>query len=176
MGLGLQCGVVEVHPYNVEWVRFYKDEETLLIASIGQHVANIQHIGSTAISGLAAKPIIDIMVGTRDLECLDECIKKLEKLGYEFKGENGISGRFFFVKGGAQISTYHLHMIEWQSQFWKSHLSFRDYLRKHKDAVIEYADLKQGLALKFPTDRNAYTEGKAYFISGIIKKAEELQS
>lgn len=174
LGFGLQCGVVEVHPYDAEWIGFYKEEEMLLLDSIGQYVADIQHIGSTAIPGQAAKPIIDIMVGTRDLEWLSECVEKLEKLGYEYKGENGISGRFFFVKGDAQISSYHLHMVEWQSQFWKSHLFFRDYLSKHKDAVIEYANLKQDLALKFPTDRDAYTEGKAHFISEIIKKAEEL--
>jgi len=174
LGVGLQCGVVEVHPHNAVWVCLYKEEETLLIASIGQYVADIQHIGSTAIPGLVAKPIIDIIVGLKDLELMGQCIEKLEKLGYEYKGENGISGRFFFVKGDAEISTCHLHLVKWQGQFWKSHLAFRDYLRKHKDDVNEYAILKQDLALKFPTNRDAYTEAKAHFISGILKKAEQL--
>ncbi|WP_205665661.1 GrpB family protein [Anoxybacter fermentans] len=170
--LGLKRGIVKLHPYTNEWKRLYEEEKNLLWSSIGNYVVDIQHIGSTSIPGIEAKPIIDIMVGVRNLEDGEKCVEFLEKLGYEYKGEHGIPGRLFFAKGDSTMRTHHLHMVEWNSDFWRNHLLFRNYLRKHEDVAEEYLKLKRELAEKFAKDRDAYTAGKADFIQRVLKKAD----
>lgn len=167
--LGLPKGIVWLLPHTELWHQLFAEEEARLRAAIGAQAVAIEHVGSTAICGLSAKPIIDIAVAIREGADAEECVVPLESIGYEYRGEFGIPGRHYFVKG--EPRTHHLHMVELSSEFWRSHLLFRDYLRQHPKIVSEYDNLKKELAQKHTENREAYTEGKAAFIESVLKAA-----
>jgi len=168
--IGLQRKIVKLVPYSPEWPRLFAQEERLLRAAIGAYVVDIQHVGSTAIPGMEAKPIIDIAVGLRRLEDVEKCIEPLERLGYEYDEEH--PDRHFFVKGDPSRRTHYLHMVEWDSEAWRSYIRFRDYLRQHKEVAEEYARLKRELAWKSRGNRDFYTPGKAEFVQSVLRMAE----
>jgi GrpB-like predicted nucleotidyltransferase (UPF0157 family) len=165
--IGLKRGVVKLSPYSQKWEQVFSQEKLQLEAVIGEHVLEIQHIGSTSIPGMIAKPIIDIAIAIHAFKEAFKCVEPLENLEYEYKGEFGIPNRHFFVKGNPRV--YHLHMLEIASQEWKNHIYFRDFLIHHPDEAKQYAELKKKLAQQFSTDRDAYTEGKASFIEQILR-------
>jgi len=167
--IGLERGVVKLAPYTAEWKRLFEQEKALLQAAIGPHVLEIQHVGSTSIPGMVAKPIIDIGIAVTSFEGARVCIRPIEQLGYDYRGENGIPRRHFFVKGEAR--THHLHINEIDSREWENHVLFRDYLIQHGGLAEEYAALKAELAQRYPTDREAYLEGKAPFIERVLEMA-----
>ena len=146
-------------------------ERARIERALGSWAEGIEHVGSTAVPGLAAKPIIDIMVGVGSLRDAEHYIKPLEQLCYECRGEAGIPGRLFFRKGDPR--SHHLHVTESGSEFWERHLFFRNYLRAHPETTREYARLKHHLADHFRTDRTAYTEAKTAFISEVVRRATE---
>jgi GrpB-like predicted nucleotidyltransferase (UPF0157 family) len=162
---------VVVVPYDEAWPSLFKRERIRIQRAIDSWAEQIEHIGSTAVPGLAAKPILDILIGVRSLRDADFCIEPLERLGYEYRGEAGVPGRRFFRKGNPK--THHLHLAEVGSEFWERHLLFRDYLRTHPEAAQVYARLKHHLAEHFREDRAAYTEAKTVFISGVVRRARE---
>ena len=170
MILGLEKGVVRLAPYSPEWAKLFDEEKQLLIALIGDYVIDIQHIGSTSIPDMIAKPIIDIGIAIKDFEEGKRCIKLIESLGYEYKGENGIPGRHYFVKGNP--TTHHLHIVEIDSEEWKKNITFRDALRKNENLAKDYTELKLNLAEKFKYDRVAYTDGKTDFVNYILSLAK----
>ena len=139
-------------------------------------MASVEHIGSTAVPGLAAKPIIDIMPGLETFDDGFACVSPLEVLGYEYRGENGIPGRHYFDhfdKSGAQASgIQHVHMLVVGSESWTRHVLFRDYLRTNSDEARRYARLKRSLAERYTQDREAYTEGKTAFIERALARAK----
>jgi len=139
-------------------------------AALGAFVLDIQHIGSTSVPNLPAKPIIDIGIAVRDFEAAFVCIAPIEALGYIYRGENGIPRRHFFRKGDPE-RTHHIHMVEVESAEWAQQLLFRDYLRSHSDALRQYADLKIDLARRYPKDREAYLAAKAPLIGEILALA-----
>lgn len=155
--------------YDPEWLRLYEKERALICSALGDTVADIQHVGSTAVPGLVAKPVIDILIGVRDLSLDEKNIEALSEIGYEYRGEAGIPGRLFFRKGMPR--THHVHVAVLGGEFWTEHLLFRDYLRAHPEEALRYADLKRDLAARLRTDRASYTESKAPFISSILAKA-----
>ena len=167
--LGLPIGTVKLKPHSELWHQLFAEEEIKLCDAIGEHVVAIEHVGSTAICGLSAKPIIDIAVGVQEIADAEKCVIPLESIGYEYRGERGVPGRYYFVKGNPR--THHLHMVEIKSDFWRNHLLFRDYLRQHPDIAEKYETIKRGLARKYKDDRERYTEGKAAFIESILKVA-----
>ena len=169
--IGLQRGTVKLVPYSSEWKRLFVEEERVLRASIGTYVMDIQHVGSTAIPGLEAKPIIDIAVAVRRLEDAEKCIEPLECLGYEYRPDEEHPRRFFFAKGDPSRRTHYVHVVEWNSDSWKRLLRFRDYLRQHKEAAREYANLKRELARKSQGNRAFYTPGKAEFVESVLGRA-----
>ena len=169
--LGLSSNNVLLQPYQDEWARLFEQEHERLRAAIGDFVLDIQHIGSTSIPGIPAKPILDIGVAVENFEEASRCIAPLEALGYSYRGENGIPRRHYFVKGTTDSRTHHLHINEIQSSDWQQQIAFRDALRQDAALAQEYAALKLRLAKQFPTDRVAYTEGKSSFISRIINRA-----
>ncbi len=134
-------------------------------------VLDVQHIGSTSIPGMPAKPILDIGVAVANFEEAVRCIPLMEQLGYSYKGENGIPRRHYFVKG--EPRTHHLHMLEAASEEWKNHLLFRDYLRGNAEAARAYANLKRQLAASFAADREAYQTGKERFINAVLRQAND---
>jgi GrpB-like predicted nucleotidyltransferase (UPF0157 family) len=170
--IGLERGIVKVAPYTAEWERLFEEEKALLQAAIGRYVLDIQHVGSTAIPGIVAKPIIDIAIAVANFEEASVCIEPVERLGYEYRGENGIPRRHYFVKGDPR--TYHIHMNELGSRDWQKLVRFRDYLVQHPDLAEAYAALKTELAGRYPTDREAYQEGKAPFIERVLGEAGAL--
>jgi len=169
--LGLPSGQIQLSPYESGWQILFLEERDRLQASIGGYILDIQHIGSTSIPGMPAKPILDIGIAVTNFEEAVRCIPPMEKLGYRYKGENGIPRRHYFVKGDPR--TFHVHMVEIESEGWRSNLLFRDYLIKNPETAREYARLKQELAKQFATKREAYQAGKDGFIKAVLHKARE---
>jgi GrpB-like predicted nucleotidyltransferase (UPF0157 family) len=163
---------VHVVPYNSQWRDRYALEEPLIRQAMGVgNVVDIQHVGSTSVPGLAAKPVIDILVGVRgDLVMSDEQKAAMATLGYEYRDQAGVEGRLFLRKGGANRS-HHCHVVEWDGVIWREHLLFRDYLRTHPAECEAYAVLKGELAGRFADDRARYTESKAPLIQAMLERA-----
>jgi len=170
--IGLKRKTVKLFSCSSEWTRSFKKEKSGLHGVLGDVAADIQHFGSTAISGLPAKPIIDIIIAVSNLKDVNTFMIPLKKLGYEYKEDSGASGRMFFAKRNKRNWTHHLHFVKINSRTWKDNLLFRDYLRKHKKLTREYAELKKELAKKFSTDRGSYLSGKEKFIEKVIKEAK----
>ncbi len=165
---------VIVVEYNPLWPQLFEEEKARILFLIEPWVKQIEHIGSTAVLGLGAKPIIDIMVGLHSLDDARHCIPLLETIGYEYvpQHEALMPERRYFHKGSKRFSrTHHLHMVETASEFWERHLLFRDYLRAHKDTAREYYELKKELATRFRSNREAYTDAKTNFIQEVIEQA-----
>ncbi len=162
--------------YNPAWPMRYEEEKARILAVIGDYLEDIQHVGSTSIPGLAAKPAIDILTVVRDISLVECCIQPLAVIEYQYQGERGIPGRHFFRKP-VDISktgrTHHLHMVERGHRQQSLQPLFRDYMRRHPEAVQQYEALKRELAVKYSMDRGAYTEAKGPFIESIICAAVE---
>lgn len=166
--LGLEPGVVRLVEYDAEWPALYRTESERIVVALAPLVLNLEHMGSTAVPGLAAKPVLDILAGYRDRALLQACIDGLCAAGYEHLGEQGIPGREFFRRG--QPPAYHLHLAALGGIFWREHLAFRDLLRSDPLLRATYEALKQELAGKFPQDRDAYIEAKGSFIQGALAR------
>jgi len=163
---------VEVQPFNPLWVSKFQVEADNLRAIFGEEIIDIHHIGSTSVPGLASKPIIDIMPVVLDINRIDEYNEKMASRGFESKGENGISGRRYFTKGGNNRS-HHIHIYSSDNPQIQRHLAFRDYLRTHPDVAKKYGDLKVELAERFPYDISSYIKGKERLGFEIDKQATE---
>ena len=164
---------IQLLAYEPEWQILFLEERDRLQASIGEYVLDIQHIGSTSIPGIAAKPILDIGIAIINSEEGVRCIQPMEKLGYKYKGENGIPRRHYFVKGAPR--THHVHMVEFESEDWRSHLLFRDFLIENPEIARSYEKLKRELAKQFARDRATYQAGKNSFIKAVLYKAREAE-
>lgn len=167
--LGLTRGTVALLPHNEEWHHHFEEEKQRILTAVGDPTLAVEHIGSTSICGISAKPILDIMIGTPGLDAKLPFQKEIEALGYEYRGENGIPERHFFGKGIPR--TVHLNVVRFGGNFWLSHIAFRDYLKQNPDAAREYERLKQLLAERFAKDRESYTNGKQAFVERIIALA-----
>jgi GrpB-like predicted nucleotidyltransferase (UPF0157 family) len=167
--IGLEKGIVRLVPHNAAWAEAYEGERARIQAAIAPHILDVQHVGSTSVPGIVAKPIIDIAVGVQDFEAARVCIAPLEALGYTYHGEHGIPGRHYFTRGDPTL--YHVHMHETTSRAWGNLVLFRDYLLQHPDEARAYEALKGSLAEQYRDDRRAYTDGKATFIEGILELA-----
>jgi GrpB-like predicted nucleotidyltransferase (UPF0157 family) len=165
---------VNIVDYDPEWPDLYEKEKRRILEVAGDIIAGIEHVGSTAIPGIGAKPILDIMVAVNSLSDAEECIEPLRKIGYEYQPEHEASmpERRFFRRGNPpKEQHYHLHMVEQTSDFWKRHLLFRNYLRVHPKAAQDYYELKKRLAYKYGSDREGYTEAKTSFIESVVERA-----
>jgi GrpB-like predicted nucleotidyltransferase (UPF0157 family) len=154
----------------------FAEESAGIRAALGDRLVALEHVGSTVVPGLAAKPIIDLLAGVRTLADAAGCIAPLREIGYEYVPEHEaeLPERRYFHRGSAGARTHHLHMVEVASDFWERHLLFRDYLRSHPETAREYAKLKKRLADEFGRDKEGYTEAKTPFITAIEKKARSL--
>jgi GrpB-like predicted nucleotidyltransferase (UPF0157 family) len=156
---------VTVALHDPAWRRIFEAEALRIDEQLGDVVVRLHHIGSTAIPGLAAKPIIDILMEAVDLTSLDEATPALEALGYEAMGEYGIPRRRYFRKSGADGQrTHHVHAFEAGSVDVERHLAFRDYMMAHPAAAHAYGNLKRELAQQHPDDIEAYMDGKDAFV------------
>jgi GrpB-like predicted nucleotidyltransferase (UPF0157 family) len=172
--LGLASGTVRVVPYDPAWPNLYLAEVARITPILAVHAVSLvlEHTGSTAIPGMAAKPVLDILAGRRPEDSRERIIDALVSAGYLYRGEQGIPGRDFFRRG--EPRQYHIHLTTIDSTFWRDHRSFRDYLRSHPDAAAEYLALKLDLAARYPQNREAYIEGKTAFVNDILNRAREV--
>ncbi|MGL6337513.1 MAG: GrpB family protein [Waterburya sp.] len=161
--------------YNPVWQLLFQEETERIYKVLDKTlITRIEHFGSTAVPGLAAKPIIDLLIGVRSLSIAKQiAVSPLESLGYAYWHDNPDPQRMFFVKGLPPNSprTHHIHMVEPDSILW-SRLLFRDYLRQYPDEAKNYARLKRQLANHFTSDREAYTQGKTEYIQSVMQKAK----
>ena len=160
--------------YSPEWATEFRKEQARIRGAIGDQVLAIEHIGSTAVPGLGAKPIIDIMVAVEAISNGFDCIDPLESLGYEHVPYPEFPERLFFRNGPMGEGPYHLHITELMSSFWVDKILFRDFLRAHSEAAQEYFRLKKDLALRYGEDGEkyeAYTEAKSPFIKSALERA-----
>jgi GrpB-like predicted nucleotidyltransferase (UPF0157 family) len=159
--------------YNPQWPSIFATEAAKIAEVLSPDlVVGIDHVGSTAVPGLAAKPIIDLLVSVHSLATAKQiAVSPLEKLGYTYWLDNPDSQRMFFVKGLPPNSprTHHIHIVASDSSL-QERLLFRDYLRSNPDEALRYAQLKRDLAHQFATDREAYTNGKTEYIQSIMAK------
>ena len=163
---------VKVVPHDPNWSELFKAEADKIAAILRQEVIAIHHIGSTAIPNISAKPIIDILVEVHDIEKIDDFNDEMMGLAYQPKGEFGIPGRRFFVKGNASARTHHAHIFQNGDPKVELYLSFRDYMIAHSEEAQAYSRLKEELAQKFPEDIESYIEGKDGFIKEMNRKAQ----
>jgi len=161
--------MIELVPYTPRWSVLFAEEQAQLDAVLGTAVRAIEHIGSTAIPGIVAKPILDIGIAVDSFEEAAALVPAIVGLGYTYRGEYSIPRRHYFVKGKPR--THHLHMVEISSEGWRNNLLFRDYLRNHPDTAAAYAQLKQELAISTQGDRVLYTDSKAPFVRQVLEMA-----
>lgn len=160
---------VELYPYDPQWALLFDEAKLPLSVALGEHAKDIQHVGSTSIPGLAAKPVIDIAVSLDRYPLPDDVIAAVEALGYEHMGEYGIKGRHCFRRPAPPIK-YHLHMYALDNGAYQDHVLFRDYLRAHPEAMREYEALKRQLAEQYE-DVNDYADNKRDFVRATLEKA-----
>jgi GrpB-like predicted nucleotidyltransferase (UPF0157 family) len=166
--LGLPRNEVRLVKHDPRWAQLYELAAAALRECLGERLRGIEHIGSTAIPGVDAKPILDLMAAVPCLNLPDEVFSDLGNIGYQHRNLDTVPGRLFFAKGPEIARTHHLSVCEVGSPFWSSHLAFRDALRGDEQLAQEYAALKRRLAQQFPYDRLAYTEAKEGFILSVI--------
>lgn len=161
---------VVVVNYEERWITDFLELKERICQSLGDLALKIEHVGSTSVPGLAAKPIIDIDVMISDTSLLPLVIEKLESIGYAYRGDLGIPDReAFSYEGEQKLPTHHLYVCSAASEELKRHIRFRDYLRTHEDAVLQYSRIKLDGAKLFPTDIDGYMEYKSEFIERIYE-------
>ncbi len=162
---------VVITAYDAKWPALFDEEAAKIQAILGKECIDIHHIGSTAVKGLKAKPIIDIMPVVTHIEKVDAYNLAFSQLGYACMGEFGITNRRYFRKRD-DCRTHHVHIFDvHQQQNILRHLAFRDYLRAHPLAAEAYGQLKERLACMFPNDIEAYCDGKDAFVKDLEQKA-----
>lgn len=172
MTVGLRRGEVRLSSHDSNWASEFAKEKQGLLELFADKIIAIEHIGSTAVPGLAAKPIIDMVAAVHSFDELNEFIELLQKLDYEYMPERMFADRKFFPKGHRSHRTHHLNLVlEDDFTQWTSPILFRDYLKSHEDARNEYAQLKQRLATIYGDNREAYTKSKSGFIQRIVRLA-----
>jgi GrpB-like predicted nucleotidyltransferase (UPF0157 family) len=170
--IGLKRGTVKIEDYDPNWPKEFEVEQQRLLETFGDKILAIEHIGSTSIPGLAAKPIIDMVAAVKSFDDLEEFIDGLQKLGYEYMPERMFNDRKFFPKGPRESRTHHLNLVlQGNFEQWVKPIAFRDYLRNHSQEREEYAKLKTTLANKHANDRATYTRLKDSFFHSVLKKA-----
>lgn len=163
---------LRLEPYHENWPRQFAQEAAQIETALGPALNAIHHIGSTAIPGIFAKPIIDLLAEVASLEALDARSSEMRALGYEVMGEFGIPGRRYFRKDNADGDrTHQIHAFVQGSPHLDRHLAFRDYLRKHPEVAREYSRLKKDLVERCHGDMEAYMDGKDPFIKKTERKA-----
>ena len=170
--LGLKRGTVELIAHQTAWKEEAAKTIILLKSILNDIAIDIQHVGSTAIKNICAKPIIDIAVGVESLSSIKSYIESLEEKGIIFRKED-VERQLLFVIGDFEkdIRTHHIHFVEWGSIEWNNYIKFRDCLNAFPEFAKEYEDLKKNLASEFFDDRGSYTTGKEEFIKRILEQA-----
>jgi GrpB-like predicted nucleotidyltransferase (UPF0157 family) len=158
--------------YDPAWPQLFQTLRHQVAGVLGDLVLRIEHVGSTAVPGLASKPIIDLDVVVRSVADSPAAIERLAALGYVHRGDRGIPGREAFTTP-PDSPPHHLYVVAAGNPAYRRHLLFRDYLRRHPEAAQAYAAFKQAAAERFRDDRTAYTDAKDAIVQDMVKRAEE---
>ena len=168
--IGLKRGTVTLVPYQEKWSEDAEKIISLLKHLLGDTAIDIQHVGSTAVYLIHAKPIIDISVAVRDLNDILPHIEVLKQNDIIFRGEV-IEGGFLFVMGNDEIRTHHIHVVKWNGTKWIDYINFRDFLNTFPEKAMLYDACKRKLAMQFSNDRKSYTAGKEEIIQCLLTEA-----
>ena len=163
---------LEISPSSPMWPATFEIERDRLHRIFGADAVLIEHIGSTAVPNLPAKPIIDILLGTPDIAVIERHIPELVAEGYRYVPEmDRAQQRRFLVKPDGHPGYFHLHGVVVDSPYWRDHLRFRDALRRDPALADEFGKLKKRILVRYPTDRSVYNDAKSTFIRTVLEKA-----
>jgi GrpB-like predicted nucleotidyltransferase (UPF0157 family) len=163
----------DILPWTGEWLKQYDHEEKILKQVFKEDLLGIYHIGSTSIPTIGfAKPIIDVLIVVKDIKKIELYNQEMLTLGYDPRGENGISGRRYYPKG-KEKRTHHVHIYQEGHENVRIHLAFKEYLLNHPEDARRYGELKIYLAKKFPNNTHEYQKGKELFVNELVKKATD---
>ena len=182
--IGLDRKNAKLKEYSIDWKNLYNDEKEKIVGLIGSNILGIEHVGSTSIPGLKAKPIIDIAVAVDSLDNVIEnkisvgeekvSIKDiLVNNGYNFRDDGGVKGEYLFSLGDENLRTHYIHVVPKTGKRWNDYMDFKDYLLVHPNKVEEYKNLKEELATKYADDRKMYTSSKNDFITNVLEEARK---
>ncbi|MEZ4452644.1 MAG: GrpB family protein [Nannocystaceae bacterium] len=173
--LGLRYGAVEVVPHRPEWRACFEAERQRLAAVIALGVA-IEHVGSTAVADLLAKPILDLALGLPEGLSFEVVRTALEGAGYLYRGDKGDDGGHVFVRGPRpDLRTHHLHVVPLAGRQWREYLALRQHLRRSEAARRRYDAIKRQLAEQHAGDRGAYTAGKGEVVEALLGEAAAVE-
>lgn len=172
MQTGLKRGTVVVEPHKIEWEIEAQKTISNLKNILKDDMIDAQHIGSTSIKSICAKPIVDIVVGVSSFDRIIKHNEELRKYGIVYHMQYPL-GQYLYVMGdiGNKIRTHYIHVVIWGQEAWNNYINMRDYLNSHEKEAMEYSELKECLAKKYPEDRSSYTNGKSEFIEKILRMA-----
>ena len=166
---------VVIADYDPQWPVMYTEMRSRLLSLLGHRLILIEHVGSTSVPGLGAKPVVDMMLGVKDLETADACLgimrREMGTVDFNAEPEND---QWFYCVGDKTSpdgrNRFHFHLVRYPSAFCDKHIRFRDILRSHAEVAEAYCQLKRDLAGKYGTDRMGYDEAKAEFIEGALAR------
>jgi GrpB-like predicted nucleotidyltransferase (UPF0157 family) len=162
--------IIKLETHNQNWSGDFEKEATIIKDVLSGNLIAAFHIGSTAITGIKAKPVIDILLEVKSINEIDKHKQEIERLGYEAKGENGIKGRRFFQKGNIE-RTHHIHIFESGNPEIERHLLFVEFMSSHPHRAVEYEKLKMKLSTLYKEDPEKYSQSKSDFIHNIDVEA-----
>ena len=164
---------LSIKPYDASWAKRFETLSQRLRSALGKDALRVEHIGSTAVPGLSAKPIVDIDVVIANDTRLIDVVEGLSEIGYEHQGDLGVEGREAFeLRGGSPAGLeHHLYVCRENAAELRRHIAFRDTLIARPERTAEYAALKRELAGRFADDREAYTKAKTEFIEGVLRES-----
>ncbi|KAB1197039.1 MULTISPECIES: GrpB family protein [Haloferax] len=174
--LGLARGTVELVSHDPAWHDASDCEVERLRSLLETDVLGFEHVGSTAIPGIAAKPVVDLLSVVSDLDEADHLVAELEAAGYEERPDDGVPDRRFFARGPPSRRTHYLSVTERGSDCHREQVTFRDSLRQEPKLAAEYDRLKRELADDYPDDRASYTAGKSSFVQSVLDRVDERRS
>ena len=176
--LGLKRGTVRLYPHETAWEAEAEHTIIMLQKLLGAAAKEIQHVGSTAVPTICAKPIIDIALAVNSFDDVMKHLPKLQAAGFYYRAQNNISGQKLFAcgsfyEGTGDLQTHFIHVVLTDSEQWRDYILFRDYLNQHADTAKAYESLKLSLAEAAPVDagRERYLQGKRDFIAAVLRKA-----
>ena len=169
--LGTDGGHIEIVEYRPVWTKIFDCERAAIMERRHPWVIEVHHVGSTSVPGLAAKPLLDIMPVVANPDEGESAVEAMTTLGYLYRGDNGLPGRFYFDKIVEGRRVVHAHMYPQDHSDVGKLMAFRDHLRTHQEAALAYERLKRELASKYRNEREAYTDAKGEFIRDITAAA-----
>ena len=174
MSIGLKSGTVLVEPHKVEWEISAQNIIDKLKKILNDDIVDVQHIGSTSIKSICAKPIVDIAVGVTDFDKIFKHNNTLQANGIVYRREDHPE-QHLYICGDLEknVHTHYIHVVIWGQDAWNNYINMRDYLNADNEKASEYSEIKKRLAKEFPNDRAAYTNGKSACIEDILRNAAE---